>query len=813
MAPPTMEVEEVYASDEHAEYDTDKSSSSDDNERVSDMEMDQDADHDSEAEVLIEDLSAVPAGQSAGTIKKNEVENSNEKIGQVKIDQTRTITTASTVEVGHKQEQNHNGVPRINHTTERRMPLGSDEPQQDNSSEKNSKVRFANPIAYTQKLAPHTGTTTTRDVPGKVTRSTLRVIAKSPESIKDTIFQRGQKLVETEKVLLTAIKCEFNIAQNVTEYNVRAQFIKLLVLLQRQDRKLKIQSEKIKDIEWINVDKLPEDEDFVQAFSLVTREFRTHKKVIVHCNVISEKSFNALKYSPEVKDYIFGQNIWIKVDHYGSKEEASPGFFVMMHPRLTHREEFTNEIRNLLSVHENSNTKGRADSARTSTDEQPSSTQVDAQEKLPDFHLEISQKKWGQVKTEIIRVNCALDDAEVLKTKLTVLSETSKLGKGLFVPVGLHLMTGSETMTNILTEHIKFVTKIRGIPITGISIPHMNERVGPNSKSVKEMLLSLNGVTGVEKTSDTWRTGKWIVITTMVSEQSVLSQIKQLLGKLKVPSMESNMEITAGRQGIWSRNHNSNIVSTYAEILAKKFETPQPRYGTTQQGSQYRGSRNTPREEAVDKKTMAQIDKNISVPGSYKLKNAETTLIKRIDEIDKKWKEMEDRLKEKQKQLEITIAQSQADNTDTNTANITTAVFKHMEKKFEHLNGEQTRQMEEMETKLLKKVDKKLDSKVDEISLAVAHKVTLHLQEVLAPLTGQFRTNISAHQTTVTQEGTPMRASIGSPPDDRFGSETIAHSKADPLTQMAHQDKPTSDEEQHKCSPHDTVLEHGSEKS
>lgn len=89
-------------------------------------------------------------------------------------------------------------------------------------------------------------------------------------------------------------------------------------------------------------------------------------------------------------------------------------------------------------------------------------------EPVPDFHFEISQKKWGKIKTEVIRVNCTMEDAELLKTRISVISELNKLTKGMFVPVGIHLMTSADTMTNILQQHEKYLQTMRGIPITNV---------------------------------------------------------------------------------------------------------------------------------------------------------------------------------------------------------------------------------------------------------------------------------------------------------------------------------------------------------
>ena len=143
---------------------------------------------------------------------------------------------------------------------------------------------------------------------------------------------------------------------------------------------------------------LPEEEDFTDTFKLVTREFKNHQKVILHCKVITAKTFNRIKYSDRVKEFIFECNIWIKIDRYDTKTEGSPAFFVMLHPRMNNRDEFSKDLLQILSdTH-----KDDANSLKgTNKDGNKGKLQVTPSillGKIPDFHLEVSQKNGGNSK-------------------------------------------------------------------------------------------------------------------------------------------------------------------------------------------------------------------------------------------------------------------------------------------------------------------------------------------------------------------------------------------------------------------------------
>ena len=174
---------------------------------------------------------------------------------------------------------------------------------------------------------------------------------------------------------------------------------------------------------------LPEDESFNGHFTLKELTFRKSRKVLVHMTLITQQPINRIKYITEVRDFVFEKNIWMKTDRYKTKLESSPGYITMIHPKLLNREQYALEITEILMLlieKKNTKYKDTIESERRKRDQM---SQGYEQRYIPNFHLETSTKKWGQIQTEALRINCAKDDAERLKQMLSLASEQRILNK------------------------------------------------------------------------------------------------------------------------------------------------------------------------------------------------------------------------------------------------------------------------------------------------------------------------------------------------------------------------------------------------
>ena len=659
---------------------------------------------------------------------------------------------------------------------------------------------FDSPKNYTPQMPRTDGYNFTFD---RRRASGLKVIAKSTESVKDKMAYRGRYMVEQDLVLVTSIKVEFNLSALTTEYNVRAQFIHLLELFKQQDSTIRVQCSTSEVREWKDFSTLPEDEEFNECFQLVTKIFRKHKKVIVHCTILTEQPLNRVKYSSEVKDYIFQNNIWIKVDRYDSKEESSPGFFVMIHPKLINREDFTvSVVRALKKVKED-----QMDLSSDMKDNVQFSKSKDVTG-VPEFHLELSQKKWGKLRTEVIRINCALDDADELKSMLSMISERNLLPTGIFVPVGIHLLSGPEVMTQLLTEHVKYINNVRGIPITGISIANMDSLQDNDLPTVREQLLAIKSVISVERTRETSYSGKWIVLTTLETEDAVLKTVTMALQAMQHSKMIcSHTLVTVGRRSLRSSDRATTAVHSYADALTKQFAVPtnqmkHPATGETKAKAHQSSSRKTlptnPAANLPRKSTQA-------VTGREPSKD-EKNLQNRFAAIEKKWQTLEDRLALKQEAQVNTLINKLADKLHEDHRNERDRWSQTFETKFEDYKQGTDAKLTLVNDSLGDMVDKHLENKFDTISMKVAEHVTIQLMKLLRPSTGQSPLVATQWSEMVTQDGatTPNRrpgSEIDTPGTYVQNLKPAAPPTEKKLNESNNDSPPT-------CSPHDTTFEH-----
>jgi len=175
-------------------------------------------------------------------------------------------------------------------------------------------------------------------------KPTFKVITTAAKTAQQTMEQRGYNMVENMRMWETPIKIEFNLNRSVVEFNVRDKITELLQLMQEVDNTLKVKPAAPVTREWVTLEALPEEKEFTDQFRLKEFLYRNHRKVYLHMTVVTTLPMNRIKYAQRVKDYIFNQNIWVKLDRFNAKIESSPGYITMVHPKLINRDGFTEEL-------------------------------------------------------------------------------------------------------------------------------------------------------------------------------------------------------------------------------------------------------------------------------------------------------------------------------------------------------------------------------------------------------------------------------------------------------------------------------------
>ncbi len=192
-----------------------------------------------------------------------------------------------------------------------------------------------------------------------------------------------------------------------------------------------------------------EDKQFVELFNMREQTFRNqNKKVTIYCTIVSSYNINRIKYTDPLKSFIMSNNVWIKPDFYSTNIVSSPGFFTLVHPKVTNKLEYAKELNSALN-----DTQKSEDDPVVQEWMQNTGSEVVTELRTPKFHLETTVKKWGNVRVEVLSVYCSKEAAMYMKYLLAEASSQGLFKKGIYVPAGLHLMEGKEVLSSLLREH------------------------------------------------------------------------------------------------------------------------------------------------------------------------------------------------------------------------------------------------------------------------------------------------------------------------------------------------------------------------
>ena len=271
----------------------------------------------------------------------------------------------------------------------------------------------------------------------------IKVVTTKELERQNIMRTRGEQMVDHTERVTTPTKIEFNIPSSTQEVNIREGLNTLLIRMAKEDPAIRILTLDKATVVWELNEELVEAQQFADQLKMREQNFRNgSKKVALFCIVESSFTINRLKYSPEVKDYIFHHNIWIKPDLYSTQVVTCPGFFTLVHPKMTNKNEFTKDLFRLMT-----DLKINPSEEVVKDWHETKQLQVrESQAHVPQFHLETNSRKWGGLVTEVLSVHCTASDAKYLKYLLSELGTKQTLSKGLFIPTGIHLMEGKEVM-------------------------------------------------------------------------------------------------------------------------------------------------------------------------------------------------------------------------------------------------------------------------------------------------------------------------------------------------------------------------------
>ena len=781
--------------------------------------------HDSLSKGLV-DKYATGSADERGT--RNETQNSTIKAGSTS---TKKVTFQYDSFSGSSSDETDTTSPFDNTSTGRNIPdqtnwTGNDiemilPPSERVSAKPSAKQTTASSTDYTYYTGPGKTSISRRSTTDVSTHAykknnwgsspQLRVIALSNSSVDQRLQNRGQAMVEDSTYLCTPVKIEFNIAKDVIEYNARKHLLILLKKMQASDDSLRIQSSIKEEVEWVDLDTIPEAEEFADHFQMKDFTYRTHKKVIVHMKLISVSPVNRIKYSRHVKEHIYQENIWLKTDKYNAKIESSPGFFTKVHPKLVHREDFVREMTNtLIQLQPQHSEKVVTDWYQLHNRPLPIKG---ASITIPAFHLEPSVKKWGNIKTEVLRVTCSTDDAEYLKFLLSSASNNESFRSSTFVPAGLHLMQGKEIVSSILREHQQYLLSTIGTPITGLVPQAMNSMFNDTDITVKEMIEAFDEVHSVQRTGDTDHYGRWLVVSSEEHREVVLNKLNESLALIYKAQHGQRRIITAGTRQIQSDQDGHTTVGTYAEILSRKYASklPLPK-AVTEKAKNSRQFTNKP---PVAKTTPSF--RPTDTPMEHTLTKDSTKLSQEFNELANRLKSLE----AKQAELANNPRPQQVEQSKKTQENIQSLADKQnellhfeerMEKKLNEMEVREKTFLQETEATIIKQIDNKLESKLNTVSKLVASHVTSQLMEAMQQYMQQS-VNRSSPQIQTTE--LPMLTQEVFSPDDKqitdvtqISAAFVNRIKPTNMTDMKQALSEIDTTSHTPCPPHDNFIGH-----
>ena len=105
---------------------------------------------------------------------------------------------------------------------------------------------------------------------------------------------------------------------------------------------------------------------------------------------------------------------------------------------------------------------------------------------IPAFNLQNTERKWGQIQTEVLSVQCAKEDAQFVKYLMSRAIERKLLQDCIFIPIGIHLMKTSEVLSNLLRQHNVFLTNTTTFDIYGLLKEIVEKKDSDDDNSIAE---------------------------------------------------------------------------------------------------------------------------------------------------------------------------------------------------------------------------------------------------------------------------------------------------------------------------------------
>ena len=198
-----------------------------------------------------------------------------------------------------------------------------------------------------------------------------------------------------------------------------------------------------------------------------------------------------------------------------------------------------------------------------------------SEQKIPPFEVRLVLRKWGQIQTEVLSIECAKIHAQYMKYLISTAVEKKLLQGCLFVPIGIHLMKSLEVLANLLRQHNHIIVNLRTFEVYGIHPQHDTTHTEDNkNQKLIDKIKSSNLIHKMERTSSTEDRGIWTIIVQKSNEERARKFLETLMTDCtKKPRFMPRQNYDKQQKG-----SNDHIVGSYAnyleEIAQVKEDTP-----------------------------------------------------------------------------------------------------------------------------------------------------------------------------------------------------------------------------------------------
>lgn len=558
------------------------------------------------------------------------------------------------------------------------------------------------------------------------------------ETAQDIMKKRGEMLTEDRLIRKTKMKFEFNIDKNTLTFNIRKAVQQLIEELRKEDPTLKVKSSVNKQ-EWGPEDDLPIDEKFHQHFATKEQAYSySANKAYAYATVITKVPFHVLKWKQSIIDYLKKNKIWLKEDHFHTELTSSPGYFTNIHPKATWKDDFAAAIEHgLRQITLNKENAVAASWLKTNVGKETDRFSIyDETTPIPRFALNNTVRKWGNVSTDVIGVECDKKDAQYMKHILSLGAEQEVFGDAVFVPIGFHLIQGKHALEELLRQNNVFLSELAIIPIEGISRETMKINVIDNL-TLSEKLQECNGIYKIEECVQTEEKGKWLIL----AQKNKMNQVKQHV-EAKLNEIYSRGEGQTKMVGFTrtkkANEEKNSVVGTYAEVLKRMASSydykknGQTRENYDNSHYQMRKRRNKRVDLTTNDKKPIRTVNNSEIST---ITNTTEALEERIQQLEKRSNDMSDNTNEETKGM--------INNLEASKEKIIKEMTDIINKKMEVFEKKQERKMNEITSAISSTVS---ESIMNHVTNQIESKFDGYMNKILKAVEKQTPTELTMTQ-------------------------------------------------------------------